>query len=185
MEKSIQYLLTLFLATLITYTGSGVNAYSFCCDDCRYEGTVAVTKNLCCEIHLHNHKKSLNSCQYPTDKYLCEFDSGDICKVEHISCNWESSLPQMDLQPNTVSLFDSTLTPHNSSIIPNTFPLLLLHTGSQKPPNLSSKTYAALLTTLQIWFTPYPPINWCKGDMIATHQCAAICIHSVQPLTQH
>ena len=152
MKKSIQLLLSLLLSCLVIYGGSGVNAYFYCCDDCRSEGTEVVIGQRCCEIHAHTHDAHLAD-QLHMDGYnVCELGSHDNCGVERVAFSWESFTRHQELQPQAIDLNSmpfmvqptAELDPADTPT-PSYFP-----TGSQKPPNLSNAVYLTLLTTLII-----------------------------------
>ena len=152
MKKSIQILLSLFLSALVIYGGSGVNAYFFCCDDCRSEGSEVIIGQLCSEIHSHTHDAILADQRHNVGDQLCKVGSHDNCGVERIDFNWESFTRHQELQPQAINLdalpFMAEATRHPDPT--ETVMLSHLHSESQKPPNLSSEVYLTLLTTLII-----------------------------------
>lgn len=152
MKKSIHLLLTLLLSALVTYGGSGVNAYFYCCDDCRSEGPEAITGKLCCEIHSHDHETLLVDHRHNAGEHLCEMESHDSCGVERISFSWKSFTRPLVLQPLAIELNDAPFPvqkdPHSDQT--QTLIFCYAETGCQKPPNLSSKVYLAMLTILLI-----------------------------------
>lgn len=153
MKKGIHILLSFFLTALIIYGGSGVNAYFFCCDDCRAEGPNAVVKHKCCEIHHHHHLGGLITHQ---EEHVCSpyvVEAHGTCGVDRIHFDWQpSSDDQVQLQPLTVDLTRLPfLVAGESGIAVNKLPEP--HYPSkrgQKPPNLSKDDYFSLLTTLII-----------------------------------
>jgi hypothetical protein len=146
MKKSIYIFLATFLSVLIFWGGSGVNAYFFCCDDCRTEKIITGTD--CCStsqnITLHNND---NACLYHR---LAE---GKCCGVDRIEFDWQSaSGNQINLQPLSIDLDNSIfLSVHEAKSVADTLSLYrLLNRQSQKPPDLSKDDYFDLLCMLII-----------------------------------
>lgn len=152
MKRSIHILLTLILSALIVYGGSGVNAYFYCCDDCRSEGPEAITGKLCCEIHSHDHETLLVDHRHNAGEHLCEMESHDSCGVERIAFSWEPSTRHQEPQPQAIDLgavpflLQATIHPDEVDTVIISHP----ETKCQKPPNLSNEVYLTLLTTLII-----------------------------------
>lgn len=151
MKKSILIITSIFLSALIVYSGSGVNAYFYCCNDCFDEGTAAVSEHKCCEIHHHHH---LNGLVTHYDDHSCEQNfttHPEECGVERFPVDWNFSTDNdIKLQPtiidiNSEYLFSAQDINDDSDIRETTF-----HIRSQKPPNLSKDDYFSLLTTLII-----------------------------------
>lgn len=153
MQRSISIFLGIFLSALIVYGGSGVNAYFYCCGDCRIAGPGAVVEHKCCEIHHHHH----DGCAIPheedheCDQKVSEF--GGECGVDRIRFDWQS-FPgnQIQLQPTAINLNNSLFSCHGHTV--DIEELLSLsryeYHQSQKPPDLSKEDYFSLLTTLII-----------------------------------
>ncbi|MDD2515401.1 MAG: hypothetical protein WC191_07695 [Proteiniphilum sp.] len=152
MKRSIQILLTLILSALIVYGGSGVNAYFYCCDDCRSEGSEVITAHRCCEIHAHKHEAATTDHRLNVSHHLCEVGSHDNCGVERIAFSWEPSTRHQEPQPQAIDLgavpflLQATIHPDEVDTVIISHP----ETKCQKPPNLSSEVYLTLLTTLII-----------------------------------
>ena len=152
MKTSIHLLLTLFLTVLVIYGGSGVNAYFYCCDDCRSEGSEVITDHRCCEIHTYAHQANFDSNRHDTTNHLCEIETHDSCGVERIAFSWETFNRNQELQPQAIDLHDVPLMAHliqSHDQMPSAM-ISSPETESQKPPNLSSEVYRSLLTTLLI-----------------------------------
>lgn len=152
MTTSIHLLLTLFLTVLVIYGGSGVNAYFYCCDNCRSEGMEVITDHRCCEIHASALKVSLDSQRHDTANHLCEVGAHDSCGVERIAFSWETFTRNQELQPQAIDLHDVPFLAHstqNHDLTPGAM-ISRPETESQKPPNLSSEVYRSLLITLLI-----------------------------------
>ena len=137
----------MLLAIVITYAGSGINAYSFCCDDCHTYGVEAISGDKCSDIH--------------QDECSPEQDSLDntICKSSHQHC----TLDRLDIDLQNTSIEKSQNQPFINvlDISFTTLPYLIYlntkvdtFTGyisqTQKPPNLSNFVYFSLLETLII-----------------------------------
>lgn len=152
MKRSIHILLTLILSALIVYGGSGVNAYFYCCDDCRSEGSEVITAHRCWEIHSHEHEATSTDHSHSVGNHLCEVGSHDNCGVERIAFSWEPSTRHQELQPQAIDLgavpFLLHATTHPDEV--DTVIISPPETKCQKPPNLSSEVYLTLLTTLII-----------------------------------
>lgn len=152
MKKSILILISMFLSALIIYGGSGVNAYFYCCNDCRAEGFAAVIEHKCCEIHHHHH---LNGLITHYDAHTCDQSilghSGE-CGIERISADLNSpSYNTPNLQPIIINLnFNHLFTISNSENYAFDEDKSKSYFASQKPPNQSKSEYFSLLTTLLI-----------------------------------
>lgn len=153
MKRSIQILLTLILSALIVYGGSGVNAYFFCCDDCRSEGASVVTDDKCCEIHSHEHANGAHMHLTTELQSVCTFEMHDTCGIERIHFDWQTFTQlHYQLQPFTIDLDHSpfTSTPGNSIFTLDIASQAYGYRQTQKPPDLSKEDYLSLLTTLII-----------------------------------
>lgn len=151
MKKAITILMSIFLSALIVYGGSGVNAYFYCCNDCRTEGVAAVSEHKCCEIHHHHH---LNGLVTHFDDHSCNQEMSvpmDECGVERFSMNLNfSSDNDIQFQPAVLDINSDYLYTFQNIEIGSNSKELTAHTPSQKPPNLSKDDYFSLLTTLII-----------------------------------
>ena len=148
MKKFLSISLTFLLAFVITYAGSGVNAYSFCCDDCNAYGIESITTNKCCDIH-HNED--------PSDQKIK--DVAETCESSHDQC----TLERLDIDLQSIS-FEENLSQLSIKVLEILFPILpylsdnqtecnkstdfITHT--QKPPNMSKRVYFSLLEILII-----------------------------------
>ena len=151
MKRSILILVSIFLSALIVYSGSGVNAYFYCCNDCFDEGTAAVTEHKCCEVHHHHH---LNGLITHYDDHRCDQNISahpDACGVERISVDWSvASQNGFNLQPAIIDInFGHLFKTQNITFEPE-LDASVIKTPSQKPPNLSKDDYFSLLTILII-----------------------------------
>lgn len=147
MKKLLSISLTLLLAIVITYAGSGINAYSFCCEDCHTFGVEAIVAEKCCDIH-HDEQAAE---QESNDITICE-TSHDQCSLDRLDIDLQDapsennqtqiSIKQLDIYFTTL-LFPSNRIEQDETI-----------TGyvsqTQKPPNLSKLVYFSLLETLII-----------------------------------
>ena len=148
MKKFLSISFVYLLAIVITYVGSGINAYSFCCDDCYSFGVEAVTSNKCCDIH--------------QDECLPDQDPSDgimPCKNPHEQCTIE----RLDIDIDDIS-FETNQSQLSIKVLDTLFPTLpyLSNQGievkkatgfitqTQKPPNMSSRVYFSLLEILII-----------------------------------
>ena len=152
MKQSFHFLLTLLLSALFVYGGSGVNAYFFCCDDCRAMGSSAVTEHKCSEIHSHAHETGITDHRDGENDQQYAVGLHDSCGVERITFSWESFTRYQELQPLTIDLdetpFWANISDHHD--LAKSWNLTCHHTGSHKPPNLSREGYLSLLTILLI-----------------------------------
>ena len=143
--------MSIFLSVLIVYGGSGVNAYFYCCNDCRDQGTAAVSEHKCCEIHHHHH---LNGLVTHYDDHLCDqtiSNPADECGVERVSVDWSFySDNTIKFQPTVIDIDFDYLYMIQDIEYDSDVQELATHTPSQKPPNLSKDDYFSLLTTLII-----------------------------------
>lgn len=148
MKKFLSTTLSFLLAFVLTYAGSGINAFSFCCDDCHTYGIEAVVDNKCCDVHE-------NECS------TIELgENGDVfCNASHQECELDRlSLDLQDIStdnnqseiklPISTTLFTTTLL--NLLVNLEDEPLTGYVSQTQKPPNLSKLVYFSLLETLII-----------------------------------
>ena len=138
MKKFLSISLVFLLAFVITYAGSGINTYSFCCDDCHAFGVEAVAGDKCCDVHYHNAV----TCESPHEH--CSIERLDI-DIEDIS--FERNQNQLSIK--VLDIFFNTLPYLSNKQIELEIPTELI-TKSQKPPNLSNLVYFLLLETLII-----------------------------------
>lgn len=153
MRKSIFILLALFLSALIVYGGSGVNAYFYCCDDCRSEGASAITEDKCCEIHSHEHADGTHMHLEVKEQFMSTFEMHGTCGIERINFTWQSFTQlQYQLQPLVLDLDHSPfmISTGTSFAVADISSPAYSNRRSQKPPDLSKEAYLSLLTTLII-----------------------------------
>ncbi|SFL31658.1 hypothetical protein [Proteiniphilum acetatigenes] len=153
MQRSVSIFLGIFLSALIVYGGSGVNAYFYCCGDCRVEGPSAVMEHKCCEIHHHHHDGRIVT---PGTGHECSrfvSESHSECGVDRIKFDWQSSQGnQIQLQPAVIDLNNTlfSCTARDTAIVELLSPASWGNRQTQKPPDLSKQDYFSLLTTLII-----------------------------------
>ena len=148
MKRFLATSLAFLLAFIIMYAGSGINAYSFCCEDCHTFGIEAIVKDKCCDVHKDDCTTS--------DKEVSE---NEFCDSSHQQCE----LDRLDLNLQDASSEKSQLQDQIQNVdFPFTIILFHLaqnletHSGklfiseTQKPPNISKHVYFSLLETLII-----------------------------------
>lgn len=148
MKKFLSISLVFLLAIVITYAGSGINVYSFCCDDCYSFGVEAIASNRCCDIH---HDECLPEQDSSEGTAPCE-NAHEQCTIERMDIDIEDITFETNQSQLSIKVLD-TLFP--------TLPYLSNHeievkkatgfiTQTQKPPNMSNLVYFLLLETLII-----------------------------------
>ena len=148
MKRFLSISLVFLLAFVITYAGSGVNAYSFCCDDCHAFGVEAITAEKCCDIH---YEECSSEQDVSVDVVTCE-GSHQQCSIERLDIDIEDvafEKNQNQLSIKVLDIFLSTLPYFSNKNIERKNSTELI-TQSQKPPNLSKLVYFSLLETLII-----------------------------------
>ncbi len=147
MKKFLSVSLTVLLAIVITYAGSGINAYSFCCEDCQTYGIEAIVESKCCDIH----HEVCQSEQIVNNDALCS-DSHGQCSLERLDIDLQSITTQQDqtqIAINQLDIYFTTLLYElNKEELDETITGYI--SQSQKPPNLSKHVYFSLLETLII-----------------------------------
>lgn len=147
MKKFLSTTFSFLLACVIAYAGSGINAYSFCCDDCHNYGIEAIVDHKCFDIHEHEcvteQADEANAiCEEAHEQ--CELNRLDL-DLENISIdNGQSFIKLSVLKPN----FITTL--HNLIQNLQKEPIIGYISETQIPPNLSKTSYFSLLETLII-----------------------------------
>lgn len=147
MKKFLSISLVFLLAFVIIYAGSGINAYSFCCDDCHTFGVEAIAANKCCDVHY-------NDCQPEQD---LSDNNSLMCETSHETC----SIQRLDIEDISFEENQNLLSIKVLDIFFSTLPYLFnknielekhteLITQTQKPPNMSNLVYFSLLETLII-----------------------------------
>ena len=148
MKKFLSTSVSFMLAIVITYAGSGINAYSFCCDDCHTFGIEAIVGQKCCDVHIED-------CSTSEQKAY----EDEICDTSHQQCELDRLI--LDLQDGSTqanqlvikTLFIKsffTATHHNLIKTAENEPLIEFVSQTQKPPNQSTLVYFSLLETLII-----------------------------------
>ena len=157
MQRNAFLLLSIFLSILVVYGGSGVNAYFYCCGDCRMAGLGAVVEHACCKTDHHNyhscavvHDESHDE-SHDCDQMISDFDGE--CGVDRIQFDWQSYQGSpIQLHPAVIHL-DNNLFSYNGYTAGVDEPFSLSscrYRQSQKPPDLSKEDYFSLLTILII-----------------------------------
>lgn len=148
MKKTAIHLFLVFLAALVFYGGAGVNLVSYCCGECRIEGTAVLLDDKCCDIHEHEHESPAG---FDLGIGLVHTTSTDpaCCDLERVSFDWSRfSQTAFNLQPAITELLlpGSVLT----SLVP--VPVLKAYTLSARygPPVVCPRAYLSLLTILLI-----------------------------------
>lgn len=147
MKKFLSISLTLLLAFVITYAGSGINAYSFCCDDCQAFGVEAIVADMCCDVH---HHEPLDQ-QDITDNTTCE-SPHQQCSIERMDIDLQdisTDKSQNEISIKVLDISFATL-PYLSNQNTDIETIKGYVSQTQKPPNLSSLVYFSLLETLII-----------------------------------
>ena len=146
MKKFLSISLTILLSIVITYAGSGINAYSFCCEDCYTFGVEAIADQKCCDIHEDDCTE-----EDSFDNAICE-TSHDQCSLERLNIDLqdisiENSKTQISIKELDI-LFTTLF--NNLNKIEIDEPITRYISQTQKPPNLSNLVYFSLLETLII-----------------------------------
>ena len=148
MKKSLSISLVFLLAFVITYAGSGINAYSFCCDDCYSFGIEAITAESCCDIH-HDDNSSKQDTNDIDDNYQYTHQK---CSIERFNIDTEDISVEDNLSETTIKVLETlypTL-PYLSKQYTESKDIDRFVTRTQKPPNMSKDVYFSLLETLII-----------------------------------
>ena len=147
MNKILSTTFSFLLACVITYAGSGINAYSFCCDDCHTFGIEAIVGHKCSDVHEHEcvteQADQVNTICEETHQE-CELDRLDLDLQVLSKGNGQSFINLPILKP----LFKATL--HNLIQNLQNEPIIGYISETQKPPNQSKMVYFSLLETLII-----------------------------------
>ena len=147
MKKFLSISLVFLLAIVITYAGSGINAYSFCCEDCHAFGVEAVAADKCCDLHHHEHSEEEES----NSNAICD-NSHDQCSIDRLDVDLEDARTKSNqIQKHIKQLdiyFTTLLYPSNRVEPDETITEYVSQT--QRPPNLSELVYFSLLETLII-----------------------------------
>lgn len=145
MKKFLSISLTILLAIVITYAGSGINAYSFCCEDCHTIGVEAVTGDKCCDIHHDDFSSKHDDAACDNSHDQCSLDRLDIDlqNVSTVKSQTQTYIKHLDVH------FTTLFTSYNK-VIQEDKTIIGFVTQSQKPPNLSKQIYFSLLEILII-----------------------------------
>lgn len=147
MKKLLFISLTILLATVITYAGSGINAYSFCCEDCHTFGVEAIVDDKCCDVH---HDQPLAE-QETNDNVICE-TSHDECSMDRLDIDLQdapSENYQTQIAIDLLDIYFTTLLYPSNRIEPDETATGFI-SQTQRPPNLSEIVYFTMLETLII-----------------------------------
>ena len=147
MKKFLSISLITLMAIVVTYAGSGINAYSFCCDDCHAYGIEAIVGEGCCDIH----EDECSTEQESKDNAICD-SSHQQCSLDRLDIDLQDFSTERSKTHISVKVLDISLTTHLPHLNQNTEGEFI--TGyisqTQKPPNLSKLIYFSLLETLII-----------------------------------
>lgn len=144
MKRTVTYLFIFFLATLVFYGGAGINIITYCCSDCRIEGTDVLLEDKCCEVHDHDHPPVAENAVS-----ACQTDESSSCDVERISFDWNKSCyPVLDLQPAVVDLL--SFGAQRISLVPAPGVCEPLIPEQDSPPIVCPRVYLSLLNSLLI-----------------------------------
>ena len=147
MKKLLSISITVLLAIVITYAGSGINAYSFCCEDCHTFGVEAIVDDKCCDVH---NDQSLAE-QETNDNVICE-TSHDECTLDRLDIDLQDAPSENNQTQTAIDLLDiyfTTLLYPSSRIEPDET-ITGFVSQTQRPPNLSEIVYFTMLETLII-----------------------------------
>lgn len=147
MKKLLSISLTILLAIVMTYAGSGVNVYSFCCEDCHSYGIEAIANDMCCDIHHNNCSTE----QVADDNASCT-DAQGHCSLERLDIDLQNDLSKESQTLIAIKQLDLTFTTllYHLNIIEQDETISGYVSQTQKPPNLSKHIYFTLLETLII-----------------------------------
>ena len=147
MKKFLSISITFLLAIVITYAGSGINAYSFCCEDCHTIGLEVILGDKCCDIHQDECSSELDN--FNND--ICE-TSHDECSLERLNIDLQGAASDKSLTELSTKVLNIYLTTLHSYLIQNTEDKTIIGyiSQTQNPPNLSKLVYFSMLETLII-----------------------------------
>ena len=147
MKKLLSISLTILLAIVMMYAGSGINAYTFCCEDCHTFGVEAIVAEKCCDIH-HDEQTAE---QESNDLVICE-TSHEQCSLDRLDIDLQdapSDNNQAQIAIHLMDIYFTTLLFPSNKIEPDE-----TITGdvsqTQRPPNLSEIVYFTMLESLII-----------------------------------
>ena len=147
MKKLLSISLTILLAIVITYAGSGINAYSFCCEDCHTFGIEAIVGEKCCDVH-HDQPLAL---QESNDIVVCE-TSHDECSLDRLDMELQDAPSENNHTQIAIHQLDNyfTILLYPSNRIEPDETITGYVSQTQRPPNLSEIVYFTMLETLII-----------------------------------
>lgn len=148
MKKFLSISLTFLLAFVIIYAGSGVNAYSFCCDKCHTFGIEAIIAENCCDVH-HDENASEEDNYDSNNNYQYTHQK---CSVERFDIDSKDNSVEDNLSETTIKVLEAfypTL-PFLSKQYTESEDIDRFVTRTQKPPNMSKDVYFSMLETLII-----------------------------------
>lgn len=152
MKKFLSISLTVLLAIVITYAGSGINTYTFCCDDCQTFGVEAIAGDKCCDIHQHQHLGEVGEVEEENDNEGISESSHNHCLLNRLDIDLQDA-PTEDSQ-RLIAIqqidFHFTILPYLSKVIETDETVTAYVSQTQSPPNLSELVYFSMLETLII-----------------------------------
>lgn len=148
MKKFLSTSLSFMLAIVIAYAGSGINAYSFCCDDCHTFGIEAIVVQKCCDVHIEDCSTSEQTAH---EDEICD-TSHQQCELDRLNFDLQDGSTQANQLVIKAPFIKSFLTATLYNLIKTTEnePLTEFVSQTQKPPNQSTLVYFSLLETLII-----------------------------------
>jgi hypothetical protein len=166
MKKTLSNILVVFLSVLIFYFGSGINVFSFCCDQClKNVFSVERTSNSClishtshqsdtqgCCANKDNEQKSCcgneNEHEGDSSSHSSNKEAGKCCSSEHISVDWKANntFYSLFIFHITTIIFDKTA----GFDFTQTPTVLYSEYFDNTPPTLPPRDYLALLEVLLI-----------------------------------
>ena len=147
MKKLLSISLTVLLAIVITYAGSGRNAYSFCYEDCHTLGVEAVVADNCCDIH---HDKQ--SAEQESNDIVISETSHEQCSLDRLDIDLQDAPTDNNQAQISIKLLDIYFTTllYSSNRIEPDETITGFVSQTQRPPNLSEIVYFTMLETLII-----------------------------------
>lgn len=147
MKKQLSISICILISIIIAYAGSGINAYTFCCDECHTYGIDAITVNKCCDIHHDDCSSNLDS----NGTHFCE-SAHDQCGLDRLGIDLQEIQIEQNQFFNKILSFEQLFIETLQQLISETNTITISGdiSKSQKPPNLSKSIYFSLLETLII-----------------------------------
>lgn len=149
MKKFLSISVSFLLAFVITYAGSGINAYSFCCDECHTYGIEAIAGDICCDIH---HDEPASEQNTPENDVTCDSLHEQQCSLDRLDIDPQDAPSERSQTQTIIKQLDISFTDllYLSNKIVKDETITAYITQTQKPPNLSKHVYFSLLETLII-----------------------------------